>query len=63
MEIPDYISARAGNAFVAGDTGRSVMDQVETDRSAQALSLLRAGRFDAARAAYEGLLSAAPKYR
>jgi len=36
------------------------MDQVETDRSAQAFLLLRAGRFDAARAAYEGLLSAAP---
>jgi Flp pilus assembly protein TadD len=60
MEIPDYVSAQAGNAFVAGNTGKNIMDQVKTDHRAQALSLLRAGRLDAARAAYEGLLSAAP---
>ncbi len=56
----DYISARAGNAFAAGDAGKSIMDKIETDPPAQALSLLRAGQFDAARAAYEGLLSVAP---
>ncbi len=60
MEISDYVSTQAGNAFVVGETGKSSMDQVATDPRAQALSLLRAGRLDAARAAYEGLLSAAP---
>ena len=60
MEISDYVSTQAGNAFVVGETGKSSMEQVATDPRAQALSLLRAGRLDAARAAYEGLLSAAP---
>ncbi len=54
-------ASRTGSAVAAGSE-RGVASVLENtpDNRREALSLARAGRLDAARAAYEGLLSAAP---